>query len=132
VVAGILSVAVNWKPVDYLQALIVFSTSGAAATFLVPALMACYWRRATASGVSAGLLAGALTVLLLYLTGIFGWMPKQAIGNATSFRPYFLYGLDPMLWGVLASTVAAVMVSLLTAAPDKERIATLFGPEPKR
>jgi SSS family solute:Na+ symporter/sodium/pantothenate symporter len=132
VFAGMISVAVNWTPVDYLQALIVFSTSGAAATFLVPALMACYWRRATASGVIAGLLAGALTVLLLYLTGIFGWLPNQAIGNVTKFRPYFLCGLDPMLWGVLASTVAAATVSLLTAAPDHERVARLFGPEPKR
>ena len=54
ILAGLISVAVMWSPPKFLQVFIVFSTSGAAATFLVPAVMACYWRRATPAGVGAG------------------------------------------------------------------------------
>ena len=129
IVAGAVSVMVSWDPVDYLQALIVFSTSGAASTFLIPAVMACYWRRATADGITAGMISGAVTVLTLYVVGIAGLVPQASIGQATNFRPYFLCGLDPMIWGVAVSLIAAVVVSLLGRAPDAALIARMFDDE---
>ena len=126
ILAGLISVAVMWSPPEYLQVFIVFSTSGAAATFLVPAVMACYWRRATPAGVGAGMVSGAGVVLFLYLCGIMGWSPAQAIGAAGGFRPWFLLGLEPLIWGLLASSSSAVLVSLLTAPLPAEHISRLF------
>ncbi|MFM7869426.1 MAG: sodium:solute symporter family transporter, partial [Planctomycetaceae bacterium] len=126
ILAGLISVAVMWSPPKYLQVFIVFSTSGAAATFLVPAIMACYWRRATPAGAAAGMISGAVVVLFLYLCGIMGWSPAQAIGAAGGFRPWFLLGLEPLIWGLLASSSSAVLVSLLTAPLPAEHISRLF------
>jgi sodium/pantothenate symporter len=130
--AGIVSVLVSWKPIDYLQVFIVFSTSGAAATFLFPALMACYWRRATTTGVVAAMVSGALTVLTLYLIGIFGVfdVPGQIyIGAVTTFRPFYLFGLEPLLWGLLGSTISGIVVSLLTKPLDEEIVSRMFDAE---
>ena len=54
------------------------ATSGGGAGFLVPALMACYWRRATAAGALAAMLAGAGTVGALIIAGLFGEIPASA------------------------------------------------------
>ncbi|MFM7055568.1 MAG: sodium:solute symporter family transporter [Planctomycetota bacterium] len=130
ILAGAISVAVMWTPPDFLQVFIVFSTSGAAATFLVPALMACYWRRATAEGILAGMLSGAATVLALYLAGILQLTAPQAIGAVSGFRPLFLLGLDPLIWGLLASSCLAVIVSFCTTPLDPQLISRLFDREP--
>ena len=124
--AGSLSVVINWNPVKFLQAFIVFSTSGAAATFLVPAVMACYWRRANSSGILTSMLSGALTVLILYTIGIAGLLPQTPIGAQTSFRPYFLLGFDPLIWGLVTSVVSGVIVTLLTEPPDDELVSRMF------
>lgn len=124
--AGVLSVVINWNPVKFLQAFIVFSTSGAAATFLIPAIMACYWRRANSSGVLTSMLSGAITVLLLYTIGIAELIPQAPIGAQTSFRPFFLLGYDPLIWGLLISIVSGVIVTLITEPPDEELVSRMF------
>lgn len=48
------------------------------------------------------------------------------IGQATSFRPYFLLGLDPVVWGLLFSFLAGVIVSLLTEPPSRHLVSKLF------
>jgi SSS family solute:Na+ symporter/sodium/pantothenate symporter len=131
VFVGAIAVAVNISPVAYLQALIVFSSTGAASTFLVPAIMACYWRRATVRGVLASMIGGASTVLSLYMLGIFERTPEQRIGQLTGFRPYYLCEVDPFLWGVLVSALCGIGVSLLTSPPDKSLISKMFDREPK-
>lgn len=127
ILTGIISVAIMWQPIDHLQVFIVFSTSGAAATFLVPTIMACYWRRATTSGVLTGMLAGAATVFILYLAGSLELTPNQKIGAVSNFHPWFPCGLDPLIWGLLANSIAAVTVSLCTRPPDTQLIARLFN-----
>ena len=131
VFVGAIAVAVNINPVAYLQALIVFSATGSAATFLIPALMACYWRRATVPGVLASMIGGASTVLTLYLLGILEKTPEQRIGQLTSFRPYYLCDVDPFLWGVLVSALCGIGVSLLTTPPDKALVSKMFDRDAK-
>jgi len=63
------AILANIWPVAYLQAIVVFSSSGGAATFVVPALMLSFWRRATVPGTLAAMLGGALTILILYVLG---------------------------------------------------------------
>lgn len=124
VAVGAWAVGWNIRPVEYLQAVIVFAGACAASAFLVPGLMACYWRRASAAGCIAAMAAGACTVLALYIPGWLGQDPM--IGPKTSFRPYFLLQLDPLLWGLGASLLAGIVVSLSTRPPDQARVSMLF------
>ena len=48
------AVAFSIRPVAYLQALIIFATSCGAASFVVPVMMACYWRRASSASRRTG------------------------------------------------------------------------------
>lgn len=124
VVVGGLCVAANIRPVQYLQVIIVFCSSGVAAAFFVPAWMVCFWRRATAAGMIAAMLVGAATVLVLLLIGI--GQPDDMLGPKTAFHSYLWMGLEPAVWGVVFSAIAGVTVSLATEPPDSELVAKLF------
>jgi sodium/pantothenate symporter len=138
IVVGGIAVAANIRPVQYLQAIVVFSGTGQAATFAVPALMIAFWRRATAAGILSAMLAGAGTVLLLFVLGIFGpqlatlWPALEVvaadpmIGPQTAFRPYYLAGVDPVIWGLIVSLTAGVAVSLATRPPAEVLLARVF------
>jgi SSS family solute:Na+ symporter/sodium/pantothenate symporter len=126
VVVGALALAANIHPVDYLQAIVVFSGEGQAAAFFVPALMAAFWRRSTTPGVFAAMLIGTGVVLVLYALGIVFGLADPKLGPPTRFRPYFLLGLEPIVWGLLASLVAGVVVSLRTQPPDASVVSKLF------
>jgi SSS family solute:Na+ symporter/sodium/pantothenate symporter len=152
ILVGLLAIAANIRPVKYLQALVVFSGASGAATFAVPALMTAYWRRGTAKGAVAAMLAGAGTMFSLFALGwvqrlaqnavadgdasalwqtLAGWLgPDPLIGIAGPFRPYFVMGLDPVLWALAASAIAGVTVSLCTAPPPPQHIERMFGPTP--
>jgi SSS family solute:Na+ symporter/sodium/pantothenate symporter len=125
---GALGLAANLDPPDYLQVLIIFSSSGQAATFVVPALMVAFWRRATAAGAIAAMVAGAAAVLGLFLAGLAADDPM--VGPATRFRSYFLVGFDPVLWGFVVSAAAGIGVSLMTQPPAKELVSRLFDARP--
>lgn len=133
ILIGTIAVLYNIDPVTYLQALVVFSSTGTACTFLVPALMAAYWRRASVPGVLAAMVSGGTTSLCLYLMGFMSWVPDRlglppnpSIGQVALFRPYFLLGYDPIVWGLGISLIAGVVVSLLTKPPSPELISKLF------
>jgi hypothetical protein len=66
------------------------------------------------------MLAGTSVMLLLYGTN---WI--QGI-----FSPYYLMRLDPLMWGVPASLVTGITVSLLTRAPEAEHLAKCFDADP--
>lgn len=123
-VVGIVAVGLNIKPVAYLQTLVVFASGGAGACFIVPCLMLCYWRRATAVGVGAAMLSGAATMITLYTAGMFQAPP--AIGPEAGFRPYYLGGLEPLVYGVLVSAVVGIVVSLSTEPPNETIVSPLF------
>jgi SSS family solute:Na+ symporter/sodium/pantothenate symporter len=128
VVFGAIAVVANIWPVRYLQAINIFSASCMAAAFLVPAIMTAYWRRATAAGAIAAMLAGAGTMLALFSTGwMMAWLGiDQQYGLVTSFRPYFLWGIDPFVWSMLASVTAGVSVSLATNPPENALLSDFF------
>jgi SSS family solute:Na+ symporter/sodium/pantothenate symporter len=78
----------------------------------------------------AALLCGAGTMLgAYYLGGVLGW-GSPLVGEATSFRPYFLIGLDPLLWSLAASGLAGVGVSLLTRTCDEALLSKYFDAQP--
>jgi SSS family solute:Na+ symporter/sodium/pantothenate symporter len=123
------AVAFSIRPVAYLQALIVFATSCGAASFFVPVMLACYWRRATAASALAAMLTGAAIVLVLSAMGFaHQWLgiPEQALGPATRFRPYYLLGFDPVMWGLAGSVVAGLTTAWFTRPPSPELVSRLF------
>ena len=145
---GALAIAANVRPVKYLQVLVVLSGTSSAATFVAAAIMMCYWRRATAAGTIAAMLAGSGTMAILFF---FGWLqrfawaavdagtgsafltsiasalgPDPGIGIADPFRPYYLLGVDPILWGLPISAAAGILVSLCTKPPPEDYVARLF------
>ena len=124
IAVGVIAVVANIRPVAYLQAIVVFSGTGAAATFLVPLLMLAYWRRASVPGTIAAMLSGAGAMLGLYVAGFLG--AGGTAGQLTSFRPYYLLTLDPMIWGLLTSVLVGVTVSLASSPPDESVVSPLF------
>jgi SSS family solute:Na+ symporter/sodium/pantothenate symporter len=129
---GAIAVMANLRPVAYLQAIVVFASTSAAATFAVPALMMAYWRRATTAGAMAAMLAGSAVMLALFAAGwVLAWRGfDPLIGPATRFRPYYLLGLEPIVWGLAASLLAGVGVSLATSPPPRELVRRLFDVMP--
>lgn len=128
-VVGIIAVALNIKPVAYLQTLVVFASGGAGACFIVPCLMLCYWRRATAIGVGAAMLSGAVTMIAFYVAGMLQQPPP--IGPEGGLRPYYPMGMEPLVFGVLVSAVVGVVVSFGTAPPSEAIVSPLFDAPPE-
>jgi sodium/pantothenate symporter len=115
----------------FLQAIVVFAGGAGACAFLVPALMAAYWPRATGRGALASMLFGVLTVVGLYGAGLALKIADPSydpgIGEKSgNFYPVFLLGVAPFVWGLLASVVAGVGVSLADAPPRSETVAPYF------
>ena len=94
--------------------------------------MLVYWRRATVPGMFASMLCGAGTMLGLYLIGGVLGYGNPLIGEATSFRPYFLLGVDPLIWSLAVSAIAGVGVSLVTRPCDDALISKYFDAETDR
>lgn len=116
VVIGILAVFVVLNPPMYLQDLIVFASGGLAACFLIPIVLSLYWRRMTASGAIAGMIAGMLMHLGLTCWGYY---------QHQQFRAYEFLGLDPFVWDLAGSAIGAIAFSL-SARPDQHLVRKYF------
>src|SRR5262249_38618257 len=106
VVGVLVTIASLWPP-RFLQYLIIFTGAGMACTFLGPTVLALYWRRATRTGALASLVCGFLTVGILWLLGIWGLGKEGVTGPAGEpFAPVYLFGLDPLIHGLILSFAA--------------------------
>jgi len=123
---GLVALLLNINPVEKLQMLVTFSSGCAASAFLVPTVMMCYWRRATAPGVMAAMLAGALAAFSLNMVGL-----VIALRYTTGFVPYNLLGFEPIVWGVSVSLIVGIVASLVTQPPDERLVSKLFDAEPQ-
>jgi sodium/pantothenate symporter len=123
IVIGAVAVALNVFPVKHLQVFVVFSSGCAASSFLMPTVMMCYWRRATASGTIAAMLAGAIASSALNLAGL---AIAIRAGKPSEFHAYELLGFDPLIWGLVSSLLCGVVMSLLTRPPDERLVSKLF------
>jgi len=117
-VVGLLGVGAVLHPPEFLQHLIVFASAGLGACFLMPMVFALYWARTTAPAMVAGMLAGGVTILALYLVGFL---------RLGQFGEYRLLGLHPFVWAVALSTLSIVVVSLAGKAPPQRLRERYFG-----
>jgi sodium/pantothenate symporter len=121
---GLIAAAMNIFPVKHLQMLVVFSSGCAASSFLIPTVMMCYWRRATAVGTISAMLAGAAASLTLNLIGLV--LAFMKTGQFANFTPYYLLQFEPIVWGLLVSLVVGIAVSFVTRPPDEAVVSKLF------
>jgi len=78
------------------------------------------------------MLSGAATVLAFYIIGALPQIKDAMIGGSPDFRPYFLLGIEPMLWGLAVSMVLGIGVSLFTQPPTEKHVSSLFDAEPAK
>lgn len=117
VVVGILAVLFVLNPPTYLQDLIVFSTGGLAASFLIPIALSLYWRRMTALAAIGGMLGGSLTHLVLTC---WGYLVHQ------EFRPYEPLGMNPFIWDLVGSTLACWLLVAIGPKAEPRLIRKFF------
>ncbi len=119
VVGSIVTIAAI-NPPKFLQYFIVFAGGGLSTSFLVPMIMTLYWRRSNTPGVLAAMLGGLGVYLSFYLL---------AFIRVGELKPIPMFWLDQFVWGVIASGVLGVIVTWLTAPPEKENVARFFASE---
>jgi Na+/proline symporter len=106
------------NPPQFLQDIIVYTGSGLAACFLAPVVFAAYWPRANLPGCMAGMIAGFLAHLAMYVTGMFV--------NDSFFQPYQLFNFNPIIVGLFSSFLVTYVASRMTAPPSEEIVRTFF------
>ena len=103
------------RPPTLLQQLIMFTGAGLAATFLAPCVLGLYWRGATRAGALAALLDRFRQRVAAIRLGWMGYGKVPGRGPASEpFAPLYLFGLDPVLYGLFSSFVVGILVSLFT------------------
>jgi SSS family solute:Na+ symporter/sodium/pantothenate symporter len=131
-VVGVIVTVAALRPPRYLQQLIVFTGAGMGCTFLAPTVLALYWRRATREGALAALVSGFVGVSGFY---VLGWLKVGKAGMtgpaAEDFAPLYLFGLDPVIYGLLISFVLGIGVSLMTNPMPAEAVDRYFLAEEK-
>ena len=101
----------------------VWCFSGFASLFPL-VLAAIYWRRLTAAGAAASIVATVVTWLILFRQSGFG--KNRAYTVDISFGGE-TYETMPVLTIFVASAIALVVVSLLTRPPSEQTLARFFG-----
>jgi SSS family solute:Na+ symporter len=92
----------------------VWCFSGFSALF--PLIVAAlYWKRVTTAGAFASILAAAVS-----------WIWLFANSNYGSDRSYIFLGMMPVATMIIASTLALVVVSLVTRPPDESTLKKFF------
>lgn len=115
---GALAVLCALNPPEFLQTLIIFASGGLGASFLVPVILALYWKRMTSRAAVAGMMVGALVMLGCYLKG---W---SEFGRFSSYNPLEIH---PFIWASLANLLVVVRLSISGQKPDRELVERYFG-----
>ncbi len=123
VVVGALAVLAALNPPRFLQDLVVFASGGLGAAFLMPIVFALFWPRTTAMATVAGMLSGAMTILVLYTIGYF---------VRSQFGEYNLAGFHPFIWSLLVTSLVITSVSWAGKPPDRALVAKYFGEAPPK
>lgn len=105
IVIALLSVVLAWNPESSVFDIVSFAWAGFGATFGPVMLAALFWKRSNKYGAIVGMIAGGIMV--------FAWkFGISKLGGA-----WAIYELLPAF---IVAVIAIVVVSLLTAAPEKE------------
>lgn len=108
VVIAVLAYVIALNPNSSIMGLVSNAWAGLGSAFGPIVLLSLFWKRTNFQGAVAGILSGALTVIV--------WDYIPLMGGQT---PGTVTGLYSLLVGFAVSTLMIVAVSLLTPAPDE-------------
>jgi len=107
VVVAIVAILIAWNPDSSIMGLVSNAWAGLGSAFGPLVVMSLFWKRTNLPGAIAGLISGALTVIVWdYVPCVAG----QTIGAAT--------GIYSLLIGFFVSLICIVIVCLLTRKPE--------------
>ncbi|MFV1967196.1 MAG: hypothetical protein ACC628_17340 [Pirellulaceae bacterium] len=109
------------NPPQFLQDLVVYTSSGLAACFLGPMVFALYWPRSNAIGCISGMALGFAVHLFLYVGGMFA--------NGSFYQPYRIFNLDPVVVSLAVSFLSVYVVSRWTSPPPEDLVRKYFCKE---
>lgn len=101
-IVAIVGVSLSLNPSDTILGLVGYAWAGFGSAFGPILLLSLYWKRMTKWGALAGMIVGAVTVLI--------WANTKVLAD-------FIYEMIP---GFFLSLLAVIVVSLLTKKPDEE------------
>ena len=108
IVVAALAFIIAWNPNSSVMALVSDAWAGLGSAFGPLVVMSLFWKRTNLPGAIAGLLSGALTVII--------WDYIPLIGGQT---PYVATGLYSLVVGFIISLLFIIVVSLITKAPEE-------------
>ena len=111
IIVAALAFIIAWDPNSSVMALVSDAWAGLGAAFGPLVVMSLFWKRTNLPGAIAGLLSGALPVII--------WDYIPIIGGQT---PYVATGLYSLVVGFIISLLFIVVVSLMTKAPEESII----------
>ncbi|MGZ8267791.1 MAG: sodium:solute symporter family protein [Burkholderiales bacterium] len=120
VVALIAAYVTSLKPGNILF-LVGAAFSIAASAFFSALVLGVFWKRANKYGAIAGMLVG-LGVCLWYMFTTYPFF-RDMVGITRPIAEYMWFGMNPIsagVFGLPASMITIIIVSLLTAAPDRQ------------
>ncbi len=109
ILVALIAMVIAWNPDSSVMALVSDAWAGFGAAFGPLILCSLFWRRTNFAGAFAGIISGALTVII--------WDYIPCVGGATPGSATGLYSLLP---GFVISLLAIFIVSLVTKAPSDE------------
>lgn len=104
IIFSLLVLVLSLNPPAFLQDIVMFAINGFAASFTIPIIFGFFWKDSTPAGGLWSMIAGFTSMLSLYI------LPIQTN----------LLGFNPLIWGLLASSVVMVTVSKFTKVKDVE------------
>ena len=109
IAVALIALLIAWNPDSSVMKLVSDAWAGFGAAFGPLVLCSLFWRRTNFAGAVAGIVSGALTVII--------WDYIPLVANQTPGDATGLYSLLP---GFIISLVVIVIVSLITKAPSEE------------
>jgi SSS family solute:Na+ symporter/sodium/pantothenate symporter len=116
-VVGVIVTLLATRTIDFLQYIVVFTSSGFACTFLAPTLLGVYWKGMTRQGALASAISGLGVILLFFFPTLVG-------GGRIN-----LLGLHPVVWGLFVSFGSGFIVSRLTGPAPGHLVRRYFYTE---
>ena len=108
IVIAVIAFVIAWNPDSSIMGLVSNAWAGLGSAFGPLVVMSLFWKRTNLPGAIAGLLSGALTVII--------WDYIPLIGGQT---PYVATGLYSLVVGFIISLLFIIVVSLITKAPEE-------------
>ena len=110
-VVAVLAYIIAWNPNNTVMGLVSNAWAGLGAAFGPLVVMSLYWKRTNFPGAVAGIVTGALAVIIWDYIPLMG---GQTLGKAT--------GLYSLVVGFGLGLIAIIAVSLTTKTPSEEML----------